>query len=46
MLPPAPGPILDDELLTEPFRQILTDQARDDVGRAAGGKADDNAHRP
>ena len=31
-------PVLDDELLAEPLRQPLTDQARDDVGRAAGGK--------
>ena len=39
-------PVLDDELLAEPLRQPLTDQARDDVGRAAGGEADDDAHRP
>ena len=39
-------PVLDDELLAEPLRQPLTDQARDDVGRAAGGKADNDAHRP
>ena len=39
-------PVLDDEWLTEPLRQPLSDQARDDVGRAAGGKADDDAHRP
>jgi hypothetical protein len=28
------GPVLDDELLTEPLRQPLADQARRDVGRA------------
>ncbi len=39
-------PVFDDELLAEPLRQPLADQARDDVGRAAGGKADDDAHRP
>ena len=39
-------PVLDDELLAEPLRQPLADQARDDVVRAAGGKADDDAHRP
>ena len=32
-------PVLDDELLAEPLRQPLTDQARDDVGRAAGGQS-------
>jgi hypothetical protein len=31
--------ILDDELLTEPFRQMLTDQARDDVGWATSGES-------
>ena len=39
-------PVLDDEWLAEPLRQPLTDQAREDVVRAAGGKADDDAHRP
>ena len=38
--------VLDDELLAEPFRQPLPRQPRDDVGRAAGGKANDDAHRP
>src|SRR5215831_17969875 len=38
--------VLDDKLLAEPLRQPLADQARDDVGAAAGGKADDDAHRP
>jgi hypothetical protein len=38
--------ILDDEWLTEPFRQPLTDQARDDVDRAARGKSENHAHRP
>ena len=39
-------PVVDDELLAEPLRQPLTDQARDDVGRAAGGIANNDAHRP
>ena len=30
------GPVLDKELLAEPLRQILADQARRDVGRPAG----------
>ena len=39
-------PVLDDEWLAEPLRQPLTDQAREDVGRAARGKADNHVHRP
>ena len=39
-------PVLDDEWLAEPLRQPLTHQAREDVVRTAGGKADDDAHRP
>ena len=39
-------PVLDDEWLAEPLRQPLADQAREDVIRATGGKADDQAHRP
>src|SRR5262245_15338587 len=39
-------PALDDELLAEPLREPLADQASDDVGAAAGRKADDDAHRP
>ena len=35
-------PVLDDELLAEPLRQPLAHQTRDDVGRAAGAKADDD----
>src|SRR5712671_3835505 len=38
--------IFDDEWLAEPFRQPLTHQTREDVKRAAGAKADDDAHRP
>ena len=38
-------PVLDDELLTEPLRQPLPHQARKNIGRAAGGEADDDAHR-
>ena len=40
------GAVLDDELLAEAIRQPLTHQARLDVGSPAGGKADDDAHRP
>ena len=39
-------PVLGDELLAEPLRQPLADEARDDVGRVAGRKADDQMHRP
>src|SRR5215472_14779309 len=39
-------PVLDNELLAEPLREPLADQASDDVGAPAGGKADDDAHRP
>src|SRR5947209_17998811 len=39
-------PILNDEWLAEPLRQPLAHQACDNIGRAAGGKADDNSHRP
>jgi hypothetical protein len=38
-------PVLDDELLAEPLRQPLPDQARQNVGRAAGGEADNQVHR-
>ena len=38
--------VLDDDLLAEPLRERLADDARDDVGRRAGGKADDQMHRP
>ena len=37
--------VLDDELLAHMLRQILSDQARDDVGRAARRIADQPAHR-
>ncbi len=39
-------PVLDDEGLAEPLRQPLAHQTCDDVARAAGGKTDDDAHRP
>jgi len=42
----CPGSVFDDELLAELLRQPLTDQARGDVGGAAGGKADNQPHRP
>jgi hypothetical protein len=38
--------ILDHEILAEPLRQRLRDQARGDVGRTGGGNADDDVHRP
>src|SRR6202022_3105368 len=38
--------VLDDEWLAEALRQPLTDQARADVGRAAGRKANDDTDRP
>jgi hypothetical protein len=40
------GPILDDDLLAKLLRQPLTQQAADHVLRAAGGKADEQTHRP
>src|SRR5262245_42692298 len=38
-------PILDHERLAEPLRKPLPHQAREDVIRTAGSKADDDAHR-
>src|SRR5262245_62765425 len=40
------APVLYDKWLAEPFREPLTDQTREDVGRAAGAPPDDDAHRP
>ena len=40
------GPIFDDELLSEPLRQRLTDDTRDDVGRNSSRESDDDPHRP
>src|SRR5262245_13294331 len=37
--------VLDYELLANPLRQRLSDQARKDVDRLNGGEADDQAHR-
>src|SRR5215472_2265654 len=39
-------PVLNNELLTEPLREPLSYQTRDDVARTAGAIADDQAHRP
>ena len=39
-------PVLDDEWLTEPFRQPLTHEAREDVECAARGHPNDDPHRP
>jgi hypothetical protein len=39
-------PIFDDELLAQPLREPLADQARSEVKVSAGGKADDDAHGP
>jgi hypothetical protein len=38
-------PVLDDELLSKSLRQPLSHQARDNVGRVAGGEADDQTYR-
>src|SRR6266404_7845790 len=38
--------VLDDELLAQPLRKPLRDDARRDVGAAAGGVGNDPAHRP
>jgi hypothetical protein len=38
-------PIVDDNLLAEPLRQRLSNQAPDNVGRLPARKADDEAHR-
>jgi hypothetical protein len=43
---PAPGPVLGDEGSSEVVGQPLPDQPRGDVDAAAGGKADDDPHRP
>ena len=40
------GPVLDDELLPQVIRQVLADDARDDVVGAARRERDDPAHRP
>ena len=40
------APIFGHEWLAEPFRQVLSDETRDDVTRAAGGKTDDDVDRP
>src|SRR5215831_16547426 len=42
----CPGPVVDDERLAESIRQLLAQQPCHDVGRAAGRKTDENAHRP
>src|SRR5215831_13161451 len=38
--------VLDNKLLTEPLRQPLTHQTRDDVGRTGWSERHDDAHRP
>jgi hypothetical protein len=40
------GPVVDDHRLAEPLRHCLTDEPRDDVGRAAGGNEHDDGYRP
>src|SRR6516164_5918906 len=42
----ATRPVVDNKLLAEALGQPLTDQARDDVTWAGGGKADNDANRP
>jgi hypothetical protein len=44
-VPAGARTVIDDKLLTESFRQRSSEQARNDVGRAAGGEPDNNAHR-
>ena len=39
-------PVLDNKLLTEPRRQPLSHQPGKNIGRAAGSKAYEQAHRP
>ena len=39
-------PVLDDELLTQPLRQRLTGQPRDDVGRNTSRETDDDPNWP
>src|SRR5262245_66612941 len=38
--------ILNDEMLSKPFRKQLTEQSRVDIVRAAGRKGNDDTHRP
>jgi hypothetical protein len=40
------GPVLNDKLLSQMIRQVLADDARDDVVGAARRKGDDPVHRP
>src|SRR5262245_42038492 len=42
----APRPIVDYELLAEPPREPWCDEPRENVGRSAGGRGGDDAHRP
>ena len=39
-------PVLDHERPAEPLRQPLAHQARDDIDPTAGGKSDNDTHRP
>jgi hypothetical protein len=41
-----PGHILDDELLPERAREVLTDDAANNVGRSAGSERNDHRDRP
>jgi hypothetical protein len=38
--------VVDDDRLAQPLREPLTDQPRNDVGRAAGADEHDHGHRP
>jgi hypothetical protein len=40
------GTIVDDERMAQPGRQPIGDDAREQIGRAAGSRADDEPHRP
>ena len=39
-------PVVDDERLTEPLGEPLSNYSGDNVGRASRGKPDDDVHRP
>jgi hypothetical protein len=45
MLVVAPGTVLHHERLAEVFRELRREEARHDVGAAAGREADQNSHR-
>ena len=46
IMPPAPGLVLDHELLLQRLRQLLAEDAGIDVGRAARPERHDDPDRP